>query len=109
MYAAVGVLLFVILAGTSLSGGLRVYDYKVVELQAVNPEHAEGGLNIDSSALQKLGRQGWELVGTVTDVETSFPNFGNEEYHTGIKSNTHTRTAFLLFKKSRLRWLKPAS
>lgn len=52
-----------------------------------------------TSQLNKLGKQGWELVNVYTTTETVFPNFGNEDYHTGVKSNTRTQTINFVFKR----------
>lgn len=52
-----------------------------------------------TSQLNKLGEQGWELVNVYTTTETVFPNFGNEDYHTGVKSNTRTQTVNFVFKR----------
>ena len=81
----------------------RSYEYKVLVVESQRNEYGEGALSVAERSLADLGRQGWELVGVVDDVETSFPNFGNAEYHTGIKSNTHTKSAHILFKRTR--WL----
>lgn len=81
----------------------RTYEYKVVVIESQRNEYGEGALKVVESSFADLGRRGWELVGVLPDVETSFPNFGDAEYHTGIKSNTHTKSAHLLFKRSR--WL----
>lgn len=49
--------------------------------------------------LNQIGKEGWELVGVYTEVATSYPNFGSEEYHTGIKTNTRTRRVNFVFKR----------
>lgn len=41
----------------------------------------------------------WELVGTITEIETVHPNFGKDDYHTGIKSNTRSGDTILIFKR----------
>ena len=53
--------------------------------------------NIDE--LNYLGKEGWELVSTYPIVETVFPNFGNNNYHTGIKSNIRTTEIIYIFKR----------
>lgn len=52
-----------------------------------------------SSTLNELGEQGWELVSTYTTTETLFPNMGNADYHTGVKTNTRTKTINFVFKR----------
>jgi hypothetical protein len=55
-------------------------------------------VNVDS--LSSWGTRGWELVATYLEVETAFPNFGNEEYHTGIKTNTRPQRLVMIFKRA---------
>lgn len=45
------------------------------------------------------GKEGWELVNVYTTVETVFPNFGNNEYVTGLRTNTRTSTINFVFKR----------
>lgn len=52
-----------------------------------------------SAELNRLGAEGWELVSTYTTVETKFPNFGNEEYVTGIRENTRTSQVSFVLKR----------
>ncbi len=56
-------------------------------------------VSIDDKELDKLGWSGWELCAAIPVTETQFPNFGSEEYHTGIKDNTRTNSVILIFKK----------
>jgi hypothetical protein len=95
---AIGLLLCFFLALHS-----RSYEYKVITIESQRNEYGEGTIALTEASMVDLGQHGWELVGAVDDVETSFPNFGDTEYHTGIKSNTHTKSVHLLFKRSH--WL----
>ena len=51
--------------------------------------------------LNSLGEEGWELVGCWAETESVFPNFGREDYHTGIKNNTRTSKVALVFKRAK--------
>lgn len=54
---------------------------------------------ISDDDLNMFGIDGWELVDVYTIVETSFPNFGSEEYVTGIRENTQTSSVNYVFKR----------
>ena len=58
---------------------------------------------VESSKLKEVGEQGWELVGTLLEMETAFPNFGKDEYVTGLRENVRPQKAVLIFKR-RARW-----
>ncbi len=49
--------------------------------------------------MDSLGSIGYELVSVVPITETIFPNFGKDEYHTGIKENVNTKELKLFFKR----------
>ncbi|WKT83438.1 MULTISPECIES: DUF4177 domain-containing protein [unclassified Thermosynechococcus] len=51
------------------------------------------------SEVEKLGKQGWELVDSFVEDETVHPNFGNEEYVTGLQPNVRPNRVVLLFKR----------
>lgn len=58
-----------------------------------------GDMGDPTAQLNELGKEGWELVGMYTEVKTTYPNFGNEEYHTGIKTNTKTKSVTFVLKR----------
>lgn len=60
-------------------------------------------IKIDSSRLNAMGEQGWELVDSFVEVETAFPNFGKEEYVAGLRENIRPQKAVLIFKR-RAKW-----
>lgn len=89
------------------------YAYKVVSVQAqfnnratdnvINQKNAADlgstSVNLKDEELSVLGNEGWELVGTFLELETTHPNYGNSEYVTGLQPNIRPQKAVLLFKK----------
>lgn len=49
--------------------------------------------------LMEMGSKGWELVDSFLEHETSHPNFGKEDYVTGIQPNTRPQKLVLIFKR----------
>lgn len=94
------------LLGCDKSEKLPEWEYKTFQIGPALYEDLEAidnawGTNLPnpSQKLNELGKQGWELVGVYTEITTSYPNFGNEEYHTGIKTNTKTRRVNFVLKR----------
>ncbi|MFK7604163.1 hypothetical protein ACI3L1_18360 [Deinococcus sp. SM5_A1] len=56
-------------------------------------------IELDDAQLAALGLQGWELVSTITELETTHPNFGNSQYVTGLQPNIRADRAVLVFKR----------
>ena len=50
--------------------------------------------------MDQLGNEGWELVTSYLEMETAYPNFGNEEYVTGIQPNVRPQSVVLIFKRA---------
>ncbi|MCH5175567.1 MAG: hypothetical protein J1F40_06750 [Prevotellaceae bacterium] len=50
-------------------------------------------------SLSVLGKDGWELISTYTTISTSFPNFGDDKYVTGIREQTATRALTAILKR----------
>lgn len=51
--------------------------------------------------LNLLGDKGWELVGTYLEIETSHPNFGKEDYVTGIQPNVRPQRLVCILKRQK--------
>ena len=56
-------------------------------------------ININQAELNQLGKQGWELLDAVMEVETAYPNFGHRDLHTGIKTNVRPQKVSLIFRR----------
>ena len=82
-----------------------IYNYKVVSY-VTNGDNRTGigalkfaSINISDEDLILYGIQGWELVSTALEMETSFPNFGNASYVTGIQSNVRPQRLICIFRR----------
>lgn len=82
-----------------VTNSMDFLDMKDEELKIEMQKISEPYFNIPVEELNKLGQEGWELVSSSTIIETKFPNFGNEDYHTGIKDNTKTKEIIFVFKR----------
>jgi len=56
-------------------------------------------IQINNSILNDYGKDGWEIVDTYLELETAFPNFGNEEYVTGIRENVRSQNLVVILKR----------
>lgn len=90
------------------------FAYKVINVQAqfnkTGPSTSTSGqennsklnstnVNLSDEDLSILGKEGWELVDTFLEMETTHPNYGSTEYVTGLQPNIRPQRAVLLFKK----------
>ena len=97
-------LLIIILMIINTCRGLakETWEYKIVEVKGTPvEEHWRNVFSLYEADFNAMGRDGWELCSTIPTTATSFPNFGSEEYHVGIKSNTKTDTIYFIFKRKR--------
>lgn len=78
----------------------EVWEYKTISVGSdYLSDHSRPNVFDPTDDLNIEGLDGWELVGMYNITETVFPNFGNAEYHTGIKENTRTRKVNFVFKR----------
>ncbi len=98
-------ILFFCLIATLFSCGSKneQWEYKVVKVAGTDAEvMADYGTLVfadQTAMLNKMGKDGWELVSAYTETGTNFPNFGNSEYVTGIRDNTRTVVVNFVFKR----------
>ncbi len=80
----------------------KKYEYKTIEMEAktgVYEDFSSTTLPDPTSELNRLGAEGWELVGVYTGTNSAFPNFGKDEYVTGIRTNTRTSSVNFVLKR----------
>ena len=83
------------------------YDYKVLAVAGDGYDRTKTGsqnaatVDIDEQALTKLGGEGWEVVSSYLEMETAYPNFGDEKYVTGMQPNIRPQRAVLILRRAR--------
>lgn len=84
----------------ALTSCTKTWEYKSVTLEGQSiAKYTTNILENPDSCLNVMAKDNWELVSTYTTVETVHPNFGNEEYVTGLQPNTRTNSVVLIFKR----------
>lgn len=81
------------------------WEYKVVgvfaEGHARTADQAGKPASVSPSEadLNALGRDGWEMVTSYLEMETAFPNFGDDKYVSGLQPNVRPQRVVFLFKR----------
>lgn len=84
-----------------------IWEYKELKIDnnsnnySISGQKSSGNFPRSERELNTLGNEGWELSTSYTLIETAYPNFGNEGYHTGIKTNTRTKAIVYVFKRQK--------
>ncbi len=79
---------------------IQKWEYKTVSISGVTfNKFMSRTFYVPEEQMNELGAQGWELVDVYTCTETVHPNFGNEEYVTGLQPNTRTEEVIYVFKR----------
>lgn len=53
------------------------------------------------SKINTLGTEGWELVAVYLELETAHPNFGKEDFVTGLQPNFRPQSLVCIFKRQK--------
>lgn len=84
---------------------IPTWEYKVVSIEATEDiTYIQNELNptevqLTEDMINTYGVEGWELVDSYLEVETVHPNYGNDEYVTGLQPNVRPQRLVLIFKK----------
>lgn len=93
-------LLLILLATLAITACSSNWEYKTVSVSGESTsEFNTNTFSVTDEDLNLFGAEGWELVDVYTLEETVHPNFGNEEYVTGIRENTRTASINYVFKR----------
>lgn len=80
------------------------WEYKIVKVKGVEKETSKFDSNkfdVTDESLNLFGKDGWELVSVYENTETVHPNFGNNEYVTGMQPNVRTAEINFVFKRKK--------
>src|SRR5437868_6331521 len=70
------------------------WEYKIVSAKGTEQERLgkfqSNQFDVSDTLLNLFGKAGWELVGVYEKTEKVHPNFGNEQYVSGIQPNVRT-------------------
>jgi hypothetical protein len=85
------------------------WEYMTLDVQAEAGLAAALGANYEkiadktipdmTSRANSLGAQGWELVAAYLEIQTKHPNFGKEEYVSGLQPNVRPQKLVCIFKR----------
>jgi hypothetical protein len=99
-------IVFLLLAWTIFKpSAVPKFEYVTLDQRPIAPSRVGAGaleptaIDIDEAKLAQMGAAGWELVGTILENETVYPNFGDSQYVTGLQPNMRPQRALLLFKR----------
>jgi len=77
------------------------WEYQLVPIEAYGVgKFGEATIPVSRvSVLDAMGVEGWEMVTSILEIETEFPNFGSGQYVNGIKPNVRSNRALFIFKR----------
>ncbi len=108
LQAAIIIILLLFALGFPYLGNLRPiprWEYKKVIFPSdYNDRIGSGALRystikVDEPLLDLMGREGWEMTGSYLEMETAFPNLGDEDSADGIQPNVRPQSLIVLFKR----------
>ena len=82
----------------------RDWEYKVVTLTSGLSRTGSEAFEISTlvpsdESLNAYGKDGWELVSTHIEMETAHPNYGNDDYGSGLQPNVRPQRLVMFLKR----------
>lgn len=80
------------------------WEYKIVSVKGKEQESGKFQSNkfeVSDTELNLFGKDGWELVDVYVKTETVHPNYGNEQYVSGLQPNVRTEDLNFVFKRKK--------
>jgi len=105
LLANIILLLIVFLFYSISSERVNKYEYKVIYFNHEGHERTGNGagkfatITPSEISLNNQGDYGWELVSSYLELETAYPNFGDNNYVTGIQPNVRPQRLVCIFKR----------
>lgn len=76
------------------------WEYKVLTMYGnAYGEHSSRDFEEPTDTLNKLGQEGWEVVGVYTETETAYPDFGGRNLIIHYKENVRTLCVRYILKR----------
>lgn len=88
----------------SCSENKKYWEYKIIYYTGYNSRDGNEAFKYqtitpDEAELSRLGKEGWEIATSYLEMETAYPNFGRDDYHTGIKENVRPQRLVIILKR----------
>lgn len=80
------------------------WEYRIVTVKGKEQEITKFEANkfdVSNESLNLFGKEGWELVAVYEKTETVHPNFGNDQYVSGLQPNVRTAEINFVFKRKK--------
>jgi hypothetical protein len=98
-------LLIILFVGLVSFSCTSKWEYKTVSVKGEEQERRAkfqvNKFDVSDESLNLFGEDGWELVGIYAKTETVHPNYGNEEYVSGLQPNVRTSEINFVFKRKK--------
>jgi|ERR1035437_5454337 hypothetical protein len=93
------------LLGLGISSCTTKWEYKIVSVKGVEEgttgKFQSNKFDVSDESLNLFGKDGWELVSVFEKTETVHPNYGNDQYVSGLQPNVRTAEINFVFKRKK--------
>lgn len=81
------------------------WEYKTLTVKGIKQETMSkfitNKFDLSDETLNLYGKDGWELINIYEKLETVHPNFGNDNYVSGLQPNVRTSEINFVFKRKK--------